>query len=184
MYNKAYIAHYGVLGMKGRIHRAMGRYNSNKRKAARLDFKSDLYGGLGKTKKSERFNRRAEKKKRKVARAILKIKPRQFKAYTKFKNDKINKKIAKLDKKIAKVDKKAMKKLHKQKPRIMKGQILLFPLGPVGLRINLGESKYDRYQNRKKDLRKGQTFYRKMIKENNRTISQVRVEQERWKKWA
>ena len=48
----------------------------------------------------------------------------------------------------------------------------------------IGKSKYDRYQNKKKDLRKGQAFHRKMIKENNRAVSQVRVEQERWKKWA
>lgn len=55
MYNNEYINHYGVLGMKWGIHRAMSSYNSNKRKAARLDFKSDLYGGLGKTKKSEKY---------------------------------------------------------------------------------------------------------------------------------
>lgn len=41
MYNNSYIAHYGVLGMKWGIHRAIGRYNSNKQKATRLDFKSE-----------------------------------------------------------------------------------------------------------------------------------------------
>lgn len=170
--------------MKCGIHRAMSSYNSNKRKAARLDFKSDLYGGLGKTKKSEKIRMKADLKRKKAAKSLMRVKTKEYKAYIKMKNDKLKERINKINDKITKVDVNATKHLHKQSIGITKGQFLLFPTGPIGMKIYIGESKYDRYQNKKKDLRKGQAFYRKMLKENNRTISQVQVEQERWKKWA
>ena len=114
----------------------------------------------------------------------MRVKTKEYKAYIKMKNDKLKEKINKINDKITKVDVNATKHLHKQSIGITKGHFLLFPTGPIGMKIYIGESKYDRYQNKKKDLRKGQAFYRKMVKENNRTISQVQVEQERWKKWV